>query len=405
MNVASAVRLSILFVVVALFALLMPPGCSGSSRSTRQTETPARSPAALEIAMELPMPALVVFDPSGPGDLDSLLRRTYMKKYILDPTQNPGLSSDASARLLATLRTAIPGCVSAFAVEAASRRDVEAAHREAQRRVLADAPSGWLLVYGKLRGQTSGSAGMLFRDSNLGWPHPGFTPIGALVHDWDELRGLLGGAASPAPDRVMILHGPSEFAGSYVVTGFEESEVPEWARPLLQTAGKTQGQETAEALQKVPCLVVVTYDARNRAGSGTSNSGIRLAVWEDGTVLRAVDPLHPDKDGRMCVGRLTSEQAAAAWAALGQSGFFSEQDTILVTPDSQHERVSVTLRNVTRTHALDTYHQSQTAWWPRVEAALEQFRPDDTRPVAEDAKDGAFRGFIVAEWWRTPWVR
>lgn len=173
--------------------------------------------------------------------------------------------------------------------------------------------------------------------------------------------------------------------------------------------GDAAAKHTLSVSANDPTLVV-SYDAGMPADPESRSSGVRLAVWEDGTVLAATDPLHPDRSMR--VGRLTSEQAAAAWSALDQSGFFAQPDTFLVAPDSAY--VKITARSGgdeegaaarTHTHSLDTYYQSQTAWWPRVEAALAKFHPDETGDVTAVAEKGVFRGYIVAEWWRTPWAR
>ncbi|MFM9996219.1 MAG: hypothetical protein ACKVU4_10505 [Phycisphaerales bacterium] len=150
-------------------------------------------------------------------------------------------------------------------------------------------------------------------------------------------------------------------------------------------------------------IVVVVFDAGRPANPSARSSGVRLAVWEDGTVLVAADPLHPERDMR--VGQLAPDQLTAALSDLDQAGFFAQPATFLVAPDSDHLRVAARSKGTEQTHSLDRYHQLHADWWPPVIAALEQLRPPKTWPVADAATDGEFRGYILAEWWRTPWAR
>src|SRR5690606_14154452 len=150
-------------------------------------------------------------------------------------------------------------------------------------------------------------------------------------------------------------------------------------------------------------IVVVLFDAGRPADPESRSSGIRLAVWEDGTVLVASDPLHPDREMR--VGLLEPNELTSALSDLDRAGFFTRPETVLVAPDSSFVRVTARSAATTRTHALDTYYQSQIDWWPAVIAALERLRPAEVRPVEAAATEGTFRGYVLAEWWRTPWAR
>ncbi|MBC7771447.1 MAG: hypothetical protein H7210_03015 [Pyrinomonadaceae bacterium] len=149
-------------------------------------------------------------------------------------------------------------------------------------------------------------------------------------------------------------------------------------------------------------IVVAVFDA-GMGDPAARSSGIRLAVWDDGTVLTCTDPLHPDKDMR--VGRLSPQQLAAGLRDLNRAEFFVHPNMSHVAPDSSYLTIAAKSKEGVRTHRLDTYGQSQVHWWPRALAALEKFRPGETRPVREMATQGQFRGFVVDEWWRTPWRR
>lgn len=150
-------------------------------------------------------------------------------------------------------------------------------------------------------------------------------------------------------------------------------------------------------------IIVVVFDAGRPADPDSRSSGIRLAVWEDGTVLVASDSLHPDRDMR--VGQLSPDGLNSALRDLDRAGFFTQPETFLIAPDSAYIRVTARSTTSTRTHALDTYYQTQIDWWPSVVAALDRLRPTEVRPVSDAATNGTFRGYILAEWWRTTWTR
>lgn len=178
------------------------------------------------------------------------------------------------------------------------------------------------------------------------------------------------------------------------------------AGPDTAVAGHEAGADaTAQpgVLSTEAPAVVVVFDAGRPADPASMSSGVRLAAWEDGTTLIAADQLNPASDLR--VGAIAPEQLAAVLQELELGGFFTESDSVLVAPDSAFVRVTARSGSVTRTHMLDAHHQSHAAWWPRAAIALERLRPADTRPIADEATDGQFRGYVLAEWWRTAWLK
>ncbi len=175
------------------------------------------------------------------------------------------------------------------------------------------------------------------------------------------------------------------------------------AEPVMDGPAPSEAFDPVPQGPVEPPTVVVVFDAGRPADPESRSSGVRLAVWDDGTALVATDPLHPANDMRL--GNVTPEQLSAALAEMEKAGFFEKEDSVLVAPDSAYVRITARSNGVTRTHLIDSYQQTQAAWWTPVAFALEGLRPTETRPVAEGATDGAFRGYIIDEWWRTAWTR
>lgn len=173
----------------------------------------------------------------------------------------------------------------------------------------------------------------------------------------------------------------------------------------------TSGCERDAAVQAAPPvqanpqdLRVVFEFIRSRGPVGSPDgSGIRLAVWEDGSVLFGVDPENPEN--QMRVGQLSAAELELAWKAVRESGLTTRPDTSYLVPDADAIGVVMHVDGRKHSHWFSDYRWAGIDWWPKAEEALAKFRPAISQPVAEVATDGMYRGYYVKEWWRTSWRR
>lgn len=149
-------------------------------------------------------------------------------------------------------------------------------------------------------------------------------------------------------------------------------------------------------------IVFEFIPSRGPIGS-SDGSGIRLAVWEDGSVLFGVDPMNPEREMR--VGQLSAAELELAWKAVRESGLTTRPDTSYLVPDADAIGVVVHVDGRKHSHWFSDPRWAGIDWWPKAEEALAKFRPATSQPVAEVATDGMYRGYNVKEWWRTSWRR
>ena len=216
---------SIILRVSFALAAIVIFGCTSSSfRPSLQTKS-------VILCTSNQGPSLVILDPEGCSSVDQLLQNTYMLdgRVVAEAGPETELVRDVRAKVAAVL----PGYEMVQVERSLSDSYSKAAleHRSAQRRFFSDAGQR-LVVFGRLGGQADGMAGMAFLDGGLGWPRSEFTPLSVFIRDWEELRGLLHEYTEV--NRLLVLSGQGEFAGTYVIKGFEPSEVPSWAQDRAQ---------------------------------------------------------------------------------------------------------------------------------------------------------------------------
>jgi hypothetical protein len=220
----NTVRSIILWVLLALAASLICGCTSNSSRPSFQAKS-------FILCTSTWGPSLIILDPDGCSSVDQLLQNTYMLDGMVVAEAGPEteLVRDVRTKLAAILPGYEMMQIERSLSDSYSKAALE--HRSVQGRFFANAGQR-LVVFGRLGGQADGMAGMAFLDGGLGWPRSEFTPVSVFIRDWEELRGLLH--EYRYVNSLMVLSGQDEFAGTYVIKGFEPSEVPSWAQDRVQ---------------------------------------------------------------------------------------------------------------------------------------------------------------------------
>lgn len=117
--------------------------------------------------------------------------------------------------------------------------DGEEDHQREIASVTKEIRSGLPMAYGRIHGQHTGMAGILFVESGLGDPRPEFTPVGVVFQGWSDLLAVLKHATEDRKKLpIRILTGDQCMVGEYSIVGFQAEEVPQQITELLAPCGE-----------------------------------------------------------------------------------------------------------------------------------------------------------------------
>jgi hypothetical protein len=175
------------------------------------------------------------------------------------------------------------------------------------------------------------------------------------------------------------------------------------ARPAQgQTATKHPAPELSAWKGDAPLIVRLFTPGMPPPPCSDRDSGLTLAVWSDGVVLIAADPLRPLRGLR--VGQVDPTLVRSALDRVDESGFFWRPQVVPAV-DAAYASVRVTRSGTTARHFSDGSTSGDADWWKLVLSALEPLNPECTRPLSEVLQSGEFRGYVAADWGSTPWVK
>lgn len=150
-----------------------------------------------------------------------------------------------------------------------------------------------------------------------------------------------------------------------------------------------------------------------RSGSRSPGPELKLAYWQDGTVIQA-----NDDSGQLLVGNAGHPGPWRMWQGLRKAEFFTTEREGYVVPDSRYETIMVHHGSEAAMHSwhgvlkrgfggdieTDVEYREFVEMWKETVAAIEELTPSETRPIFEVAKDGKFRGYVVEEPAETEWL-
>lgn len=160
----------------------------------------------------------------------------------------------------------------------------------------------------------------------------------------------------------------------------------------------------------------VAFTSPGYPGPEGPRGGLVLAVWSDGVVLFAADPMAPGKALR--VGRIEEQRVGVTSARLSEVGFFDFPEAQHVGMHASSMRLSALQGKQRRTQewdevlpsasgswSLDTSLLTFADMWTRSKAALARLRPAASTPLEQAASGGSFRGYLTEQPYDTPWLR
>jgi hypothetical protein len=160
-----------------------------------------------------------------------------------------------------------------------------------------------------------------------------------------------------------------------------------------------------------PCLAV-WHDGGMRRNA---NSGLKLAVWSDGTIL--LSPREEKPGESLLVGKVDESDVKAMLQAVRDAGFF-ELGRDYVVPDSSYATIAVRGDNKAAVHSwhgfllpgfggdlnTDPSYRAFIKVWKRTAGAIESLAPVELHRLSERAgTDTMFRGYVIASPQKTGW--
>ncbi len=166
-----------------------------------------------------------------------------------------------------------------------------------------------------------------------------------------------------------------------------------------------------KAAAEWPCVAVWHQDGMK----AKPNDGLRIAVWEDGTILFSP---RPDRLGEhMLVGRVEKKDVETMLAGLRAAGFWDEHRSDVV-PDSAYTTIAASdgqKRTVHRWHEYllpgfgsdintDKDYRAFVRMWKRTSGAIEALPPIEVRRLSDElGEKRVFRGYIADKPHETVW--
>jgi hypothetical protein len=177
----------------------------------------------------------------------------------------------------------------------------------------------------------------------------------------------------------------------------------------------------AQNTGQTPCVVVWRAGGLPLRGKDSQpNTGLEIAVWDDGTILYS--PSRERLGQQLVVGKVPAEDVPAMLAAIRAAGFWDDRRGDVV-PDSSFTTIIVNEggKRVSRqwheyllpgfgSSLGDAQYRDFVRSWKRTRGAIESLAPVEIQRLEEVGGDkpGAnpgFRGYNIAKPPDTPWSR
>ncbi len=165
---------------------------------------------------------------------DALLAAILPRHESITSVPCPSPNNAPDIALIQTLAKApFPGWSAALADPDGDRSGLEDARAANRASVVKTLRDGLPMAVGKLRGQKSGTAGVLFPYVPYGnmptfsGPRPDYTPSGHMFANVNELYAIWHEAGRPP---IHIFRDAKEHVGTYAVTGYTPQELPDLDR-------------------------------------------------------------------------------------------------------------------------------------------------------------------------------
>lgn len=165
-----------------------------------------------------------------------------------------------------------------------------------------------------------------------------------------------------------------------------------------------------------PCIVMV-YQA-NSMLPGVGGSGLRMAIWEDGSIL-----MQPDRSisEHILIGSLDGEDLETAFKSIVQTGFFSGSREGYVVPDAGYSTLMIRTETESKVRSwhgklspgfggnlnTDKEYRRFVKMWKASESTLLALTPVKVERLAQHLKkSGAthFRGYNPQAPFEAPWI-
>lgn len=167
-----------------------------------------------------------------------------------------------------------------------------------------------------------------------------------------------------------------------------------------------------------PCMVLVYHDVGSAPGAG-ERSGLRMAIWEDGSILIQPEPRWVTE--HILIGTLDTRDLAATVSRIAQAGFFSVDREGYCVPSSGWSTLMVRTRTTSQVRSwhgtllpgfggnlnTDEEYRRFVKMWRESESALLALTPlkvERLKTRLARSKGTGFRGYNPADPFGTPWM-
>jgi len=178
----------------------------------------------------------------------------------------------------------------------------------------------------------------------------------------------------------------------------------------------TASQVAPEADEPQPCIVFVQHGGN----TPRDQSGLRLAVWPDGTTL--IPRSDREVSAHLLVGKLDPEEVVSALSAIAEAGFFAIERYGHAVPDGDYATMLVRTDDASAAHCwheclspgyggninTDPEYLAFVRMWRKAASALQALTPSHVQRLADhlaEAQASDFRGYDPSRPLKTPWMK